>query len=273
MPTSTDSRACRASNGIFYRLEGQGAPLLLLHGLLASGIMFDPLIEILRGRFRMLVPDLRGHGQSGSLDGPYDVSALAADLSVVLAEAGFERAAVMGYSHGGAVAQQLARNRPDAVNKLLLGCTYACNVSTTRERIEAWTFLTLLHLFSPGTIGKMIVLAAKPRAGGQVALTSAQARWLQSILAGNKSKAMRGATRGMIAFDSRSWLEDIRAPPLVVGGSHDAGVPRHHFDMLVSGIPGASGRLVGRAGHTLIWTHTSELARIMCEEWRGASTS
>jgi hypothetical protein len=43
--------------------------------------------------------------------------------------------------------------------------------------------------------------------------------------------------------------------------------------MLVSGIPGASGRLVGRAGHTLIWTHTSELARIMCEEWRGASTS
>lgn len=267
MATSADSRAARASNGIFYRLEGQGEPLLLLHGLLASGAMFDPLIEALETRFRVLVPDLRGHGKSGNLSGPYDVPALAADLDVVLAEAGFERAAVMGYSHGGAVAQQLARNRPDAVSKLLLGCTYACNVATAREQLEAWTLLALLHLFSPGTIGKMIVLAAKPRVGGEVALAPEQARWLQAILAGNRGRAMRGAVRGMIAFDSRPWLKDIRAPTLVIGGSHDAGVPRHHFDMLVSGIPGASGRLVERAGHTLIWTHTPELARIMSEQW------
>jgi pimeloyl-ACP methyl ester carboxylesterase len=153
------------------------------------------------------------------------------------------------------------------VSKLLLGCTYACNVSTTRERLEAGALLTLLHLLSPGAIGKMIVLAAKPRAGGEVALTPEQARWLRAILAGNKGKAMRGAVRGMIAFDSRPWLKDIRAPTLVVGGTHDAGVPRHHFDMLVSGIPSASGRLVERAGHTLIWTHTRELAQIMSEQW------
>jgi pimeloyl-ACP methyl ester carboxylesterase len=78
----------RASNGIFYRVVGDGAPLLLLHGLMVSGAMFDPLVDLLRKRFRMLIPDLRGHGNSGELPGPYDVPALAADLDTVMAEFG-----------------------------------------------------------------------------------------------------------------------------------------------------------------------------------------
>ena len=140
MSTSALLKEYRASNGIFFRIEGDGEPLLLLHGLMAGGVMFDPLIELLRDRFRMLIPDLRGHGKSGDLDGPYDVAALASDVDIVLAEARFDRCVVMGYSHGGAVAQQLAHTRPAAVSKLILGCTYACNVSTRRERLEAVCF-------------------------------------------------------------------------------------------------------------------------------------
>jgi len=265
MSPSAISKEHRASNGISFRIEGEGEPLLLLHGVMASGTMFDPLIELLRDRYRMLIPDLRGHGKSGDLGGPYDVSALAADLDIVLAEAGFERTAVMGYSHGGAVAQQLAHTRPQVVGKLVLACTYACNVSTTRERLEAGVLLALLQFFSPGTIGKLILHASKPKPGGAIGLTREQAKWVQSILAANRGQAMRGAVRGLATFDSRPWLKEIKVPTLVVAGTHDTGVPRHHFDMLVRGIPGASGRLVERAAHTLIWTHTRELAEIICE--------
>jgi 3-oxoadipate enol-lactonase len=82
---------------------------------MAAGAMFDPLIELLKDQFRMLIPDLRGHGKSGDLNGPYDVAALAADLDILLVEARFNRCAVMGYSHGGAIAQQLAHTRPAVV--------------------------------------------------------------------------------------------------------------------------------------------------------------
>jgi pimeloyl-ACP methyl ester carboxylesterase len=266
MSTSTTSKEYRASNGIFCRIEGEGEPLLLLHGVMATGTMFDPLIELLRDRFRMLIPDLRGHGKSGDLDGPYDVAALTADLDIVLAEARFDRSAVMGYSHGGAVAQQLAYTRPAVVSKLILACTYACNVSTLRERLEASVVLTLLRFFSPGTIGKLILQASKPKPTGAIGLTREQAEWVQSIMAANRAPAMRGAFRGLITFDSRPWLKEIRVPTLVIGGTHDTGVPRHHFDTLVSGIPGAVGRLVDRAGHTLVWTHTRELAEIICAQ-------
>jgi len=78
MCPSARSKEYRASNGIFFRIEGEGEPLLLLHGLLVAGAMFDPLIELPRNRYRMLIPHLRGS--------PYDVAALAADLGLVLTE-------------------------------------------------------------------------------------------------------------------------------------------------------------------------------------------
>lgn len=260
---SATSKDYRASNGIFYRIEGEGEPLLLLHGVMVSGAMFDPLAALLRDRFRMLIPDLRGHGKSGDLGGPYDVAALAADLDTVLTEARFDRCAVMGYSHGGAVAQQLAHTRPAVVSRLILACTYACNVSTLRERLEGEVFAALLRVFNPGTLAKLIMRPSKPRPTGPIGLTMAQAEWLRSIMSANRAPAMRGAVKGLVTFDSRAWLKEITAPTLVVGGTDDHAVPRHHFDTLVRGIPGAAGRLVDRAGHTLVWTHTRELADLM----------
>jgi pimeloyl-ACP methyl ester carboxylesterase len=260
------SQERRAANGIFFRIAGKGEPLVLLHGLMASGTMFDPLVELLQGRFSMLIPDLRGHGKSGNLGGPYDVATLTADLDIVLAEAGFDRFAVIGYSHGGAVAQQLAHSRPAALSKLMLACTYACNVPTLRERLEASVLIVLLHFFSPGTIGKLILRPAKPKPTGAIGLTREQVDWLRSILAANRAAAMRGAARGLITFDSRPWLKEITVPTLVVGGTHDTVVPQHHFNTLVGGIPGAAGRLVDRAGHTLVWTHTREFAEIICAQ-------
>src|ERR1700738_3698609 len=108
MSMSVTSKDYRASNGIYYRIEGEGEPLVLLHGLMVAGAMFDPLVALLRDRFRMLIPDLRGHGKSSDIDGPFDVPALAGDLDTVLAEAGFNRCTVMGYSHGGAVAEEFS---------------------------------------------------------------------------------------------------------------------------------------------------------------------
>jgi 3-oxoadipate enol-lactonase len=260
---SATSQDYRASNGIRYRIEGQGEPLLLLHGLMVAGAMFDPLVALLRDQFRMLIPDLRGHGKSGSLDGPYDVAALAADLDTVLAESRFSRCAVLGYSHGGAVAQQLAHTRPAMVAKLILACTYACNASTVKERLECEVFATLLRIFSPAALAKLILRPSKPKPTGAIGLARPQAEWLRAIMSANHAPAMRGALRGLINFDSRSWLKEIKAPTLVVGGTHDRAAPRHHFDMLASGIPGAEGRLVDRAGHALLWTHTRYVADLM----------
>ncbi len=259
----------RIPNGLAYREVGHGRPLLLLHGLMASGAMFDPLVARLQDDFRMLIPDLRGHGKSGDLAGPYDAATMARDVLRVMDESGFQHGLVLGYSHGGTVAQELARVRPKAVDGLFLICTYACNVLTLRERIEGLVLLALHTVVSPPTLAKAIVRRG-PALGN---MTDEQVSWLRGIIGENGRRQMRGAVRdGLLSFDSRSWLQMIAVPTLVIGGSGDRAVPRHHFDMLVSSIPGACGHLIEGAGHALMWTHTNQLAGIIhsqADAWSG----
>src|SRR4051794_15194238 len=116
---------------------------------------------------------------------------------------------------------------------------------------------------SPRTIGRVAFKASKLKEKGAIQLTDKQAEWVLSMFAADRSPAMHGVISGLVAFDSRPWLHEIGAPTLVIRGTHDDGVPQHHFDMLVNGIPGARGRLVDRAVHALAWTHTRELADII----------
>jgi 3-oxoadipate enol-lactonase len=259
---------CRASNRLFYKVAGNGEVLLLLHGLLVTGAMFDPLIPLLQDNFRMIIPDLRGHGESGDLPGPYDVPSLTADLDAVLEHAGVESCAVLGYSHGGTIAQQLAHTRAATVKRMMLVCAYACNVATPRERIEASVLQMLLTLFTPRTLANLMVQPSKPKPGGKIGLNETQVVWLRALMGTNRKAPMRGAARGLITFDSRPWLGEIGVPTLVVGGTHDTAVPQRHFDALADGIPGARGLLIEHAGHTLIWTHTRELADIVQTQGR-----
>ena len=105
---------------------------------MATGDMFRWLAEPLATRFRLIVPDLPGHGRSAAIPGPYTVEAMAAHVAAALEDRGIHDAHVMGYSHGGTVAQQLARDATHLVRSLALVATYAYNIATRRERIEGW---------------------------------------------------------------------------------------------------------------------------------------
>src|SRR5512147_1905779 len=99
--------ALAPSELIFFTERGSGPPLLLVHGLMVTGEMFEPVIEHFSARHRLIVPDLRGHGRSRGLLPPYTVAQIASDLSRLLDHLGVDSAAVLGYSQGGAIAQQL----------------------------------------------------------------------------------------------------------------------------------------------------------------------
>ena len=81
--------------------RGSGPPLLLVHGLMITGEMFDPVIDELATRHRVIVPDLRGHGRSRGLPPPYSARQLAGDLARLLDDLAIGSTAVLGYSQGG----------------------------------------------------------------------------------------------------------------------------------------------------------------------------
>ncbi|HLU44628.1 MAG TPA: alpha/beta fold hydrolase [Natronosporangium sp.] len=108
-----------SSARIWYEDRGSGAPVVLLHGGLSDGRMFHDNLATLADRFRLLQPDLRGHGRSPDVPGPWGPPELAADL-VELMEKTSGPAKLVGYSLGATVALLVAIHRPDLVERLVL---------------------------------------------------------------------------------------------------------------------------------------------------------
>ena len=78
--------------------HGAGPPLLLVHGVMITGGMFEPVLDHFAARHRVIVPDLRGHGRSRGLPPPFTVERLARDLADLLDHLDVDTVDVLGYS-------------------------------------------------------------------------------------------------------------------------------------------------------------------------------
>jgi pimeloyl-ACP methyl ester carboxylesterase len=232
---------------ILYEKMGGGEPLLLVHGLMATGEIFGPVIDAFARRHTVVVPDLRGHGRSMHLEGPLTVEQHVRDLIRSIDHLDIQGTDVLGYSQGGAVALQIAHDHPERVRRLVLVNTFAHNGLTVRERLQNRVSLWALRLLGTGTLAR---IAARAVAGEGKPLTPEQARHL----------------REMISFDARPWLEAIPSPALIIRGSEDTAVPRPHAEMLADGIHDAQLVVIEGAGHALVWTHPKELVEEV-ERW------
>jgi len=248
---------------ILYEKMGGGEPLLLVHGLLATGEMFGPVLDAFARHHTVIVPDLRGYGSSMHLEGPSTVEQHVRDLIRLLDHLDIRGADVLGYSQGGAVALQIVHDHPERVRRLVLVNAFAHNGLTVRERLENRVSLWALRLLGTGTVAR---IAASQVGGEGKPLTPEQASRLREMIASCNRKRSVEAMRAMISFDVRPWLEMIPCPALIIRGSEDTAVPRPHAEMLAGGIPNAQLVVIEGAGHVLVWTHPEELVEDV-ERW------
>jgi len=253
-----------ASSDLLYLTErGSGPPLLLVHGLMVTGEMFEPVIEHFATRHRVIVPDLRGHGRSRGLAPPYTAAQLASDLSRLLDHLGIDSTAMLGYSYGGAIVQQLAFDHPKRCNRLVLACTYAFKMATFRERLEGHLLPLLLKVIGMRRFAKFVVSRRSRQLGKELA------DWVVGLIADQDSKLIVSAWKAAMAFDSRRRLAEIKCPTLVVAASKDETVPLHHAKVLHEGITGSQLVIIDGANHALIWTRPNELVCVT-DEFLGA---
>ena len=112
-------------NGISlaYHRRGKGLPLVLVHGFPLDHTTWTELAPHLEADFDLILPDLRGFGQSDAPEGAYTVEQMAADLAGLLNKLGLERAFFVGHSMGGSVALHLAQNFPAQIRAVVTGDT------------------------------------------------------------------------------------------------------------------------------------------------------
>jgi pimeloyl-ACP methyl ester carboxylesterase len=112
-------------NGLdmYYELHGDGPPLLLLHGSYMTIDTTGPLLPGLAESRQVIAVELQGHGHTADVDRPITYDQMADDSAELLRHLGVERADVMGFSMGGAVALQLAMRHPELVRRMVVAST------------------------------------------------------------------------------------------------------------------------------------------------------
>jgi 3-oxoadipate enol-lactonase len=238
---------------IGWERQGNGPPLLLIHGLGYARWGWEPVLPGLAERFEVVLFDNRGIGESDAPPGPYTVAEMAGDAVQVLDEAGVERAHVVGTSLGGMVAQELALAHPGRVDRLVLACTtpggpkaHPMPQVTVALMAEAATLAPEVALrrfvenaLSPST------LADRPEIVERIMvhrLATAQdpAAWA--------AQAAAGAT-----FDAYDRLGSLTAPTLVQTGTEDAVVDPRNSDLLRRLLPNGHDARFPPFGHLFFW--------------------
>jgi pimeloyl-ACP methyl ester carboxylesterase len=106
---------------LHYEEDGEGRPVVLIHGGLGSGADWQPVAPELAPEFRVITPDSRGHGHSSNPAGTLSYRLLADDLAALIGALGLMRPVVGGWSDGGQVALELGARHPDAAAALIVG--------------------------------------------------------------------------------------------------------------------------------------------------------
>ena len=212
------------SREFFVREAGPpgGPPLVLLHGWSFDAEMtFFNVVPGLAERFRVIMPDNRGHGRSDWIRGRYSIADVADDTAGVLGALRIDHAIVVGYSMGGMVAQELAHRHPALVERLVLAATAARPVrSGLGFSAVLWLgrAIARVGLKDFSTISTKVLL----RAG---AIESEHARWMWESLMRRDANMYFEAGSAVRRFESRPWVGSLRMPVMVIVNTKDQIVP------------------------------------------------
>jgi 3-oxoadipate enol-lactonase len=204
---------------LHYWTAGEGAPVLLVHGLSDDHGLWRYQVPALAERYRVITLDVRGHGRSDKPSVPWDVPTLAGDLVALLDELQLDSAVLVGLSMGGGISQTAAIRHPERVRALALLSTSSSFPEATRERFRWRAEVAEREGLEP-LVDSMVERWFTPefRAAHPDQVERARA----TVLA-NDPPAFAAACRANAARDWTGELDRIACPVLVLAGAQDPG--------------------------------------------------
>lgn len=223
---------------IHYEVHGEGPPLLLTHGYSSTSQMWRGQIEALSRHHKLVVWDMRGHGQSDYPDDPnaYSEAATVEDMAAILSAVGADRAIIGGLSLGGYMSLAFYRAQPERVRALLIIDTGPG--FRKDDARNAWN-------------KRAYETAERFERDGLDVLKSASRE--RSTVSHRNARGLALAARGMLTQRDAAVMEllpDIKVPSLIVVGAEDAPFLAAS-DYMAAKIPGAQKVVIPSAGHAV----------------------
>jgi (E)-2-((N-methylformamido)methylene)succinate hydrolase len=251
--------AVTAPPEIHYRREGSGPAVLLIHGVGGDSTNWAEIAPRLATRFDVISMDLRGHGKSGRIAGALGVEDLARDALQVMDAAGIATCRVVGMSLGGVVAQSIALNFPERVEKLAVIGTVSGR--TPEQRAKALERIEFL---------KQQGLRAVAEGNRERWFSEEFQREHPEIVAARVAQVMRtdpeSYRRAFTVFctaDFADRLHEIAVPTLVIAGEHDIAATPAMAHLMGERISGAQVHVLPRLRHSLLIEASEQVTSLL----------
>ena len=250
---------------LFYTTVGKGADVVLLHPTPCDHRFWLQAAESLTGRYRVILPDLRGHGQSEAGQGPITMSKLGADLVRLLDVLGIQRALFAGCSVGGYALYQLWREAPARISALAFCCSRPqADADSNRAKRDEW-IAQIRQRGSADFIETMLTSLISGTARRRSPERVAEAREMMQAV---KPEAVIAVQQGLASRpDSVATARGIHVPSFVRAGGEDTSSTPEDMKLLAESIRssgyGAEFHLLRDAGHYAPWEQPQMVGRLL----------
>lgn len=244
-------------NGIqlAYTRRGKGTPLVLVHGFPLDHHLWDEVVPLLEGTFDLILPDLRGFGESSAVDSFYTMEDYASDLAGLLDHLGIQQAALAGHSMGGYVALAFVRLFPERVRGLGL---VASQVLADSEERKQGRYKSAAEVAEHG-IGS-VVEAMTPKFTPDEKLQA----FARESMERQQPAAYIGALKAMAErVDSAPLLSSFNFPVVLIHGDADSLIPIDRAREVKAALPEAHLIEIRGAGHMPMMEATEQTAEAL----------
>ncbi len=206
-----------ANLSLAYERMGRGAPLVLIHGFPLDHSIWNEVIPLLKDDFDVILPDLRGFGQSDAVDSDYSMRDLAADVASLLDHLGLESAFLAGHSMGGYVALAFADAYPSRLRGLAL---VASQTAADAPERKAGRYAQAQKIAEDGIGETVAAMTVKLSSDARVQ------KFVHDLMRKQKPAGYIGSLKAMAErADTLSVLEQASCPVLIVHGGADGLIP------------------------------------------------
>jgi 3-oxoadipate enol-lactonase len=246
---------------IVYRVLGEGSPVVLLHPFPVNHEFWLPVAQALATRYRLILPDLRGHGDSGVGEGPVTMEKHAADIAKMMDDAAVGRCPLIGVSIGGYALFEFWRKHRGRITALGL-----CNTKASADSAEARNarLQAANEVLERGT--EPFFESMIPRLLGETTrqtrpdLVDGALRMMRKMSAEDVSQVQRGMAARP---DSMATLKTVTVPTLLVTGDEDILTGVKEAELMRQHISGSQLRMIPKAGHYSPWERPEEVGKLL----------
>lgn len=246
---------------IAYQVLGTGSPVVLLHPFPVHHEFWLRAVQQLTYRYQLILPDLRGHGESGAGEGPATMEKHAADVARILDHLQLGRVPILGVSIGGYVLFEFWRRYGARVAALGL-----CNTKASADSPEARVgrLQAAADVLQKGTepfFQSMVPkLIGKTTRESRPDLVEGALRMMRKMSAGNVAQVQRGMAERP---DSVADLKRINVPTSIMTGDEDILTGPAEAELMHRNISGSELKIIPNAGHYSPWEQSAEVGKLL----------